>query len=147
LEWALLEIARRDRRDFYSIPFSGSGQYQVWEAPKPGQPDPEGLLAHLGHFYNGGTEPYGPLVKALELIESGDLRADIFMITDADFAEPPDDFLNRLAQAKNNRPLRIVTVVVGADDAQAQTFADQVICVDDLARDRERLRSAVAAVC
>ena len=53
LEWALLEIARRDNRPFYSIPFSGRGQYDVWYA---GDNDAQSLAEHLAHFYNGGTE-------------------------------------------------------------------------------------------
>ena len=62
-----------------------AGQFHVWQAPRPGQPDPRGLLEHLAHFYNGGTEPYGPLVAALETVQavSDELqRADILVITD-----------------------------------------------------------------
>ena len=82
LEWALLEICRRDKRDLYCLPFSGVGQFHVWQAPQPGQPDPQGLVDHLAQFYNAGTEPYQPLTKALELIADGDLRADVLIITD-----------------------------------------------------------------
>ncbi|MBN1890113.1 MAG: VWA domain-containing protein, partial [Thermoflexales bacterium] len=146
LEWALLEIARRDRREFYSVPFSGTGQYHVWKAPSPAEPDPGSLLSHLSHFYGGGTEPYAPLAQALELIQSHNLRADILMITDDDFAEPPAEFLERLAEAKRRCPLRVVVVVVGADDAQARAFADKVTTVSDLVHDREQLRGAVAGV-
>ena len=100
LEWALLEICRRDRRDFCSIPFSGSSQFHVWHAPRPGMPDPQGLLEHPAHFYNGGTEPYLTLLKVVELIAVGDLRADILIITDGAFGEPPEDFLRRVAEVK-----------------------------------------------
>jgi uncharacterized protein with von Willebrand factor type A (vWA) domain len=146
LEWALLEICRRDKRDFYSIPFSGSGQFHVWQAPRPGMPDPQGLLDHLAHFYNGGTEPYLPLLKAVELIAGGDLRADILIITDGAFDEPPEDFMKRVAEAKQQHPLRLVAVLVGSDDEQAQAFADKVITVADLFEGREQLRTAVADV-
>jgi uncharacterized protein with von Willebrand factor type A (vWA) domain len=144
LEWALLEICRRDRRDFYSIPFSGSGQFHVWQAPRPGQPDPQGLLEHLAHFYNGGTEPYLPLLKALELIADGDLRADVLIITDGAFGEPHEDFLRRVTEVKQHHPLRLVAVLIGSDDKHAQAFADKVITVANLFEDREHLRSAVA---
>jgi uncharacterized protein with von Willebrand factor type A (vWA) domain len=146
LEWALLEIARRDRREFYSIPFSGEGQYQVWQAPPPGQPDPDGLLAHLSHFYNGGTEPYRPLVAALELIERSRLRADVLILTDAAFNSPSDEFTRRLAEVKQRQPLRTVAVVIGGDGEAAQEFADRVIGIDDLIAGREQLRDAVAAI-
>lgn len=146
VEWALLEIARRDGRDFYSIPFSGQGQYAVWQAPRSGQPDGASLLEHLAHFYGGGTEPYRPLAQAVNLVQGADLRADILLITDAVFAVPPREFLERLGQVRQQRPLRIETVVIGADNPAALTFSDRVTCVDDLLRDREQLRGAIGGV-
>ncbi|MCL4304231.1 MAG: hypothetical protein KJ077_51585 [Anaerolineae bacterium] len=146
LEWALLEIARRDNRDFVSIPFSGSGQYQVWRAPKAGSPDVPGLLAHLGHFYGGGTEPYQPLRAALAEIEQNKLKADVLLLTDGDFAQPPADFLSRLAAAREERPVKVVAVVIGSMNWQAEQFCDKVIFVNDLLADKEKLRSAVGEV-
>jgi uncharacterized protein with von Willebrand factor type A (vWA) domain len=146
LEWALLEVSRADNRRFISIPFSGSGEFHVWEAPPPGRPDPEGLLSHLSHFYGHGTEPYAPLEKALELIEAGDLRADVLIITDARFGTPPEGFLSSLKVARGRRPLRVVAVVVGVDISKAKKFADRVIRVDDLVKNRELLRSAIREV-
>jgi uncharacterized protein with von Willebrand factor type A (vWA) domain len=146
LEWALLEIARRDKREFYCIPFSGTGQFHVWQAPKVGQPDPQGLLAHLAHFYGGGTEPYAPMLEAREAIEGHQLRADVLVFTDAAFGAPPDEFMRKPAEAKQRQPMRIVSVVIGDDTAQAETFADRVIRVNDLLADREQLRSAVAEI-
>lgn len=104
------------------------------------------MLDHLSHFYNGGTEPYGPLTKALALIEDGNLRADVLIITDDEFAEPSPEFLQRLQAVKQQCPVRVVAVIIGADSAQVQTFADQVIPVSDLLADREHLRGAVAAI-
>lgn len=143
LEWALLEIARRDKRDFYSIPFSGPGQFEVWQAPKPGQPDPAGLLAHLAHFYGGGTEPYRPIEAALDVIEAQDLEADVLVITDGSFAQPQDDFLTRAKEAE----AKIVTVTIGGwGDQVAGQFSHKVVNVQSLVDDRERLREAVADV-
>ena len=73
---ALLEIARRGKCEFFAIPFSVTGRHHVWQAPKPGQPDPQGLLVHLSHFYDNGTEPYSSIVKALQVI--GSFRAGSF---------------------------------------------------------------------
>lgn len=147
LEWALLEIARRDGRDFISVPFSGTGQFSVWRAPKPGQADQAGLLAHLGHFYGGGTEPYRPVLAALGEIEQNKLKADILLLTDGDFDQPDAAFLRRLAEAKAGRPVKVVTVVVGgAGDHQARKFSDKVIFVGNLLADREKLRAAVGEV-
>lgn len=64
----------------------------------------------------------------------------------ADFGNSHDQFTRKLAEVKNRQPLRIVSVIVGADGAQAQVFLDRVICLDDLLRDRDQLREAVAEV-
>jgi uncharacterized protein with von Willebrand factor type A (vWA) domain len=148
VEWALLEIARRDKRGFVSVPFSGPGQSSVWRAPKNGKADVPGLLTHLSHFYGGGTEPYAPLAKALLQIGNSDLKADILLVTDGDFASPPADFLRMLAETKAKTPLKIVTVVIGGQSGshKAKQFSDKVVFVKDLFTDREKLRAAVSEV-
>lgn len=78
------------------------------------------------------------------MIESNQLRADVLIITDAAFGDPPDEFTRKLAEVKQRQPVRIVSVVIGDDTAQAETFADRAIRADDLIADREQLRDAVA---
>ena len=95
------------------------------------------------------TEPYGPLVAALETVQtvSDELqRADILVLTDGLFGEATQTFLETLAQARQHDPVKIALVSVGADNPHAHAFADPVIHVDDLLNDRERLRGAIAAI-
>ena len=146
LEWALLEIARRDNRPFYSIPFSGRNQYEVWGADGA---TPDDLAEHLTHFYNGGTELYGPLIEAIEAVNTTtgeEQRADILVITDGLFGEPPDDFLNMLKSSRDCGPLKIALISVGAENTHAGSFAAPIIHVNDLLQDREKLRAAIAAI-
>jgi len=143
VEWSLLEIARRDRRDFYCIPFSGPGEYSIWRAAAAGSPDPEGLLRHLGHFYGHGTEPYGPLAEALDLIEKKALRADLLLLTDAAFKPAAPEFLSRLRSLKERLPLHIVTLVIGPEgEGSAGNFSDTVLPVADLIQEKEILGKA-----
>lgn len=148
LEWALLEIARRDKRGFVSIPFSGSGQYHAWRAPEDGKGDVRGLLDHLGTFYGGGTEPYAPMTKAIDEVAHGDLKADIMLLTDGEFSNPPAAFLDRLTEARKQTPLKIVTVVIGGygQGHVAEKFSDRVVYVKDLFDDRTKLRDAIKEV-
>lgn len=146
LEWALLETARRDNRDFYSVPFSGWGQKHVWAAPKPGQADPQGLLEHLGHFYGGGTDIYPALVMALDLINYKGLRADVLVITDDAFGPAPDEFMARLAEVRDSCPLRVEAVVIGASGRNAEQWADKVTRLDDFLRNRDSIKTALAGV-
>lgn len=144
LEWALLEIARKENRDFISIPFSGRGQYHVYKAPPKGQPDAEGLLEHLAHFYGGGTEPYAPLGKAQDIIEAQSLEADVLLITDGSFEQPTPEFVERVKALKKTK---IVVVTIGGwGDAVAGAFAHKIINVRDLIEDRDQLREAVKEI-
>lgn len=70
----------------------------------------------------------------------------MLIITDARFGTPPEGFLSSLKVARGRRPLRVVAVVVGVDISKAKKFADRVIRVDDLVKNRELLRSAIREV-
>ncbi len=150
IEWALLEIAQRDKRPFYSIPFSGTGQHEVWGGyAVSDKPDPQALADHLSHFYNGGTEPYGPLIKACEIVNQvsdDEQRADVLVITDALFGEPSPQFFEMVKSVREHGPFKIALVSVGTDNPHAHDFAEPVIHVDDLLKEREQLRGAIAAI-
>lgn len=145
VEWALLEICRREGRPFASICFSGPGQLRTWRAPE--RPDHRGLLAHLSHFYGGGTEPYQAIAAALDEIERapGLGRGDILLISDARFERPPQELLTRLAEARR-RPLLLAAVLVGTAPGPLEAVADPIVRVKDLVGEREALAGALAAV-
>ncbi len=139
IEFRLIEIARRDNRDFYSIPFSGAGQFHVYQAQT--QPDAEGLADHLSNMYGGGTEPYGPLNAALGIIEDQALEADILLLTDDQFALPRPEFLEELANMPTQT--KIVTIVIGGwANHAAEQFSDLVINITDLRKGKEQLQQA-----
>jgi len=143
VELALMKLALEQSRRFVSIPFSDAGQFQVYD---PGsRPDPDELIRHLEQFYGNGTEPYGPLTKAVELIRNDpDLReGDILIITDGAFGAPPESFLESLAEAREDPGLKVVAVLVRGRSGRAD-FADQVVLVQDLVQERDRLVEAVA---
>lgn len=143
LQLALMIDARKEGRRFISIPFSDVGQFQVYD---PGQtPDPQELMAHLDTTYGGGTEPYAPLTAAIQLIrEDPSLReGDILAITDGDFGEPPEEFLRELEEAREKPGLKVVAVVINGNPGQAD-FADKVVMIGDIVRERERLAEAIA---
>jgi uncharacterized protein with von Willebrand factor type A (vWA) domain len=133
LEWSLLEVARRDNRDFYSIPFSGEGQFNVWQAPAKGQADPKGLLAHLSHFYGGGTDIYPPVEKALDIISAYDLKSDILILTDGDFDNPSAEFLRRAKESDS----KIVSVIIGGNRGIAKQFSHTVVHVAELLGEKD----------
>jgi uncharacterized protein with von Willebrand factor type A (vWA) domain len=143
LQLALMLEARKEDRRFVSIPFSDIGQFEVYD---PGhEPDPRGLMLHLDTTYGGGTDPYGPLTAAIRLIrEDPSLReGDILAITDGQFGQPLDDFLRELEQARKEPGLKLIAVVINGRPGQAD-FADKVVMISDIVRERERLAEAIA---
>lgn len=143
LQLALMLEARKEDRRFVSIPFSGRGQFNVYD---PGsKPDPQGLMRHLDTTYGGGTEPFGPLIAAIGVIrEDPSLReGDILAITDGQFGQPPDELLQELEQAREAPGLKLITVVINGRPGQAD-FADKVVMISDIVRERDRLAEAIA---
>jgi len=139
-EWALLEIAKKEKRPFFSVPFSY--YHHVWDAQEATM---ESVLRHLGHFYNGGTHPWPALMTALNLIDEGELEADILMITDEAFGYPDEEFLAALEAAKKRRPLKIVVVVIGWGTGQV-AWADKVILLKDFIEEKDKLQEAFLVV-
>lgn len=145
LELALMLEARKEDRRFISIPFSDIGQFDVYD---PGlKPDPIALMDHLELTYGDGTEPYGPLTAAIELIRDDALMktGDILCITDGRFGQPPDEFLQLLEEAREEPGLKLVAVVINGHPGQAD-FADKVVMIGDIVRERERLAEAISPI-
>ncbi len=138
---SLLKAAREEGRRFVAIPFSGPGDYQVFD-PGP-DPTPAQLLELIKFGYWGGTEPYLPLEAALEIIQTDESmqKADILFLTDGEFASPPDDFLQNLAKARKDIGVSLVSLVLFASNNQCELFSDRVVSAMRL-DDRGSLRMA-----
>jgi uncharacterized protein with von Willebrand factor type A (vWA) domain len=102
-------------------------------------------MEHLDTTYGGGTEPYTPLSAAIRLIrEDPSLReGDILAITDGEFGQPPAEFLRELEEARKQPGLKLITVVINGHPGQAD-FADKIVLIGDIVRERERLAEAIA---
>jgi hypothetical protein len=54
--------------------------------------------------------------------------------------------MGMLKGSRASGPLKIALVSVGTGNPHAHTFADPVIHVNDLLKDREKLRAVIAAI-
>lgn len=137
----------KEHRRYVEIPFSGPGQFHVFD---PG-PDPltniRQIIAHLKTGYFGGTEPYAPLTKAIEIIKADPdfKKGYILMLTDGEFSTPPPAFLKSLEEARKDPGLEIYTVVIGAHPGAADSFSDKVIMLSGAA-EKDKLIQIVAPV-
>jgi len=84
-------------------------------------------------------------MTALNLIDEGELEADILMITDEAFGYPDEEFLAALEAAKKRRPLKIVLVVIGWGTGQVG-WADKVILLKDFIEEKDKLQEAFLVV-
>jgi len=145
LEYVIMQQMIKDRRRFVSIPFSDTGQYEVYD-PGP-KPNVDKLIEHLGFGYWKGTEPYAPLTKALDIIETDPSFKEgcILIITDGSFSDPTPEFLARLNKARKKPGVKLIAVVINAHPGAA-TFADMVITLKDLFAQRDELAPALAQI-
>jgi uncharacterized protein with von Willebrand factor type A (vWA) domain len=135
----LLEIARRQRRAFEVIAFTGA------EAPLAHFPllrtrgdDPEraGVLALAEHFPGGGTSFEKPLAAALERAQEPRARgrADVVLISDGE-SSISDAFAARLESARRQDEIGILTVLIDVGTSSLETvkrFSDRVTSVKRL---------------
>ena len=129
----LLEIARRQGRNFAGVVFSSRAQIETFEF-RDGKVDPEALLEFATLFFNGGTDWEAPLTEALRLQQQSPYRnGDIVLITDGICALSPE-FTAALAEEKERRKVHLVGVLVGSDRSDTMQFCDAVIQTSDLAR-------------
>jgi len=145
LKMAMMLDAIKQKRRSVSIPFSDDGQFEVYD---PGiKPNPLEMMCHFDVTWNHGTEPYGPLKEAIELIKTDPSlnKGDILIVTDGSFGKPPQDFLDLLEEAREDPGLKVVAVVINATPGQAD-FADKVVMIDDLIREKGRLAEAIAPI-
>ncbi|KAA9023791.1 vWA domain-containing protein [Niallia endozanthoxylica] len=127
---ALMNIARKQKRDFALITFSTNAEVTVFPKGKSTTND----LIHLaGNFLGGGTNFYDPLKQFLSLInESRFKQADIVFVTDGQ-ANLPDEFLEEYRSTKDKKKFQCLSVLIGrkVDFQTVQKFCDRVINADD----------------
>lgn len=129
---ALLQIARSQKREFFSIHFGGPG---VWKETNFNGPNRaiftedyagnkqefteelDGILDFAETFFSSGTDFVTPLSRAMDRIgkdfdNEGKIKADIVFCTDGQ-AGVPQTFLDMLAAEKERTGCRIFGIVIG----------------------------------
>lgn len=138
---ALLEIAKRERRDFYGIHF-GSGSWggrppelMEWYFKK-GEVKLEDALDYAEFFFNGGTDFEAPISRAVEVLEDqfrqdGATKGDIVMITDGECAVSPE-WLTRFLNAKHQMDFRLYGCLIGHYGHVLDELSDKMFTIQDI---------------
>lgn len=137
---AMLQIAVKQKREFYLIHFSRS-VYRTDHFKYPVQPAE--LLDAMSFFCGGGTNFMEPLSRAIEIIagKSGvkSLKnADIILVSDGD-ATIQTDWLKLFTEAKKRGQINVISVMIGQNDSVCKLFSDHLFYIDDLTKSDDAL--------
>lgn len=132
---ALLEIAKREKRDFYGIHFGSAYEILEWYFPK-GDVNLEDALDYAEHFFAGGTDFETPIGRAVEVLESqfrdeGATKGDIVMITDGECAVSPE-WLTRFFNAKEQLDFKLYGCLIGWHSRVLDELSDKMFSIKDI---------------
>ncbi len=138
---ALLEIAKREKRDFYGIHFGSGGwrerppELMEWFFPK-GNVELSDALDYAEFFFNGGTDFEAPISRAVEVLESqfredGATKGDIVMITDGESAVSPE-WLTQFINSKRQLDFKLFGVLIGHFGHVLEELSDKTFSIYDI---------------
>ncbi|PSR26831.1 MAG: hypothetical protein C7B46_19750 [Sulfobacillus benefaciens] len=130
MEWAsavglaLMDTARRQKRDFGAVFFNGDLQAE-FIFPK-GQASPQDILRFAQVGATGGTKFEPPLRWALAQLESARFKnADITVITDGE-CRLSDTFLQDFLAAKRTWGFRVFSILIGGAEEGIRPWSDRI---------------------
>lgn len=130
LAMCLLNIARREKRDFAYVGFSSGSQVHTFEFLTKVDLDPEAIVSMVSHFFGGGTTPVIGIAAADKIMEAAEFRkADVCMVTDGDAGFTDED--KRLRDRMAERGVRFHGVGIGGSFRYLHNLTDDVINIMD----------------
>jgi uncharacterized protein with von Willebrand factor type A (vWA) domain len=146
---ALADAARRGKRDFTYIGFSGTDQQ--WQRTfANGAMDIDQLIEFTSHFFNGGTHYETPLEMAMaqvaEYEAKGKGKADIVLITDDECKVSPS-FIDQFADLRRRTETSLYGLQVGEPKfGTLKTLADRTTSITKLTSTPEALRDLYRSI-
>lgn len=132
---ALLNIAKKQKRDFAIIPFATNvGEIKLF---RKGQAKTQDLIQFSDSFIGGGTNYELPLREALELLKKSEFKkADLLFVTDGS-SFLPSRFIEEFEHTKKQKQFECTSIVLTnlfntVDLNVVDRFSDRVIEVNEL---------------
>jgi uncharacterized protein with von Willebrand factor type A (vWA) domain len=137
LTWAkaialtLLNICRREKRDFAYVGFSGGTSVHSFEFPAKRPLDAQQVVDMASHFFRGGTTPVVGLTRAVEIMERARefKKADIVMVSDGEASFGEED--KRLRNRMRAKGVRFHGIGIGGSFRYLDELCDDVVNVQD----------------
>lgn len=131
---AIAMVAKKQRRDFCYIPFSGNVPYERVLDVLKGKLKTEEILKIATEFINGGTNFEEPLAEGLRMIQKKKRykNADIIFVTDGQ-SSVSEGFLAFFKNKKQRLKFQIKSVLIGdaVDKKAVEIFSDEMIFAAD----------------
>ncbi len=159
LSLALCDQARRNKRDFYYIGFSGDTKFYEVMFPN-GRIDYKKLIEFSEHFFCGGTYPYAALMRAARIVDSYKVhRPDIVFITDGEFGEPiakneryagygfdEGNFWEDWNDIKKRTEMQAFGIAFDCNPREMKKLVDTVVNLEDMTASPDKMKSIFAKV-
>ena len=134
---ALLDVAHKQKRDFYGIHFSsGHDALQEFWFPKGDTSDLNQVLDFAEFFYGGGTDYEMPLSRAVEVLEmqmndEDTQKGDIILLTDGE-CYVSDEWLARFNNSREEIGFRLFSCLIGGHGRLLRELSDVYLTIQDL---------------
>lgn len=137
---SLLEIAKREHRDFYGIHFGSAHDMKEWYFPK-GEVELADVLDYAEWFFNSGTDFETPISRAVEVLEEqfsseSSQKGDLIMISDGE-CSVSEEWMTRYFNSKNALSFRMYSVLINESASSRwpvlDTLSDKTWPVRDIA--------------
>lgn len=140
LSLAMLDQARRRKRDFVYIGFSSAGQQHTVEFLN-GESSLDKVIAMTEHFFGGGTNYEQPLRAALTYIEkhydaNAKARPDVLFMSDDAYGQMDPSFMSEWNRIKDKTSIKCYGIAIGCDSSGAmQQVSDNVREITEMVSD------------
>lgn len=146
LSLALCDQARKNKRDFTYIGFSGAHATYSVHFPK-GRVQHAKLIEFIEHFFGGGTYPFGALLEAVDRVAASpkNNKPDIVFITDGEFGSPHAsydnnrDFYQEWNACKAKYQMQCFGIAFDGEPREMKALADTVINLDSMMSNPEKM--------
>jgi uncharacterized protein with von Willebrand factor type A (vWA) domain len=134
---ALLNIAKRQNRDFYGIIFSSASEIMEFDFPK-GNAAHDKVLDFAEFEYHGGTDFMAPISRAVKVLErqfndAGSQKGDLVLITDG-ICDVSDDWLKKYFNSKEQLAFRFYSCLIGVHAPILEVLSDNIYNITELAQ-------------
>ncbi|WP_010305824.1 vWA domain-containing protein [Kurthia senegalensis] len=111
---ALMALAKKERRDFIFIPFSGDVGHSDVRVFKKGRYTIKDLVDVATSYIGGGTNFEAPLKEAMRHLEQSTKNGHVLFITDG-VCHIPESFITEFNTLKRKKAFELVTLLIGYD--------------------------------